>query len=303
MLWLLLAVPILAVVFVFVLGMSWYIAHTTLQPPRRPSSRDPGDFGLGFEQVEIEDGGPRLRGWFVPSIREGRRPGIVLTHGWGASAEQLLPLAATLWEAGFHTVLFDVRGHGQSDPAEFVSIARYAEDIRRAFDWLAGRPEVDRDRMGLTGHSMGAAASLLAAAQDDRVKAVASSAGFADFNDLTAQLLKWRKLPRFPFRWLIHRLWMWRTGVRLLEVNPVEAIRRVHCPILLLHGDRDQVVPPDQLAKLSSARRGPLIRTRVVSGRDHHDLFADEDYGREVVRFFKETLEQRPVAVGRKDGN
>ncbi len=297
MFWLLLFVPILLVVATFVAGMSWYIAHSTLQPPRRRTTNSPEEFGLPHEDVTIDDTGPSLRGWFVPAASEGKRPAVVLIHGWGASAEQLLPVAQVLYDAGFHALLISVRGHGESDAAQFVSISRYADDIRRAVDAVVRRHDVDSDRIGLLGHSMGAAAALLEASGDQRVKAVASSAGFADFNDLTSQLLKWRKLPNFPFRWLIQRFWMKYTGVNMIEVNPVEAIRRVACPVLLLHGDLDHLVPPDQLEKLHAHGSPANLRRVLVPGRDHHDVFQSELFKREVVRFFREVLEQRRVAT------
>jgi pimeloyl-ACP methyl ester carboxylesterase len=297
MLWVLLLVPITLVITVFVIGMSWYIAHTTLRPPRRRTTGEPGDWDLPYEQVSFESDGCSLRGWLVPAKQGGRCPAVVLTHGWGASAEQMLPVAAILHKAGICSLLFNVRGHGDSDPAEYVSISRYADDIHRAVDDLASRREVDPHRIGLVGHSMGAAASLLEASKDERIRAVVSSAGFADFNDLTTQLLKWRRLPGFPFRRLIHYFWMSRTGLTMLEVNPAEAIKRVRCPVLLLHGDLDEVVPPEQLQKLRSQAPSANLRSVLVPARDHGDIFRSEVFERELVRFLHEVLVQRHESV------
>jgi dipeptidyl aminopeptidase/acylaminoacyl peptidase len=297
MLWFLLFVPILIVIATFVVGISWYIAHTTMVPRRRSTTGDPGHLDLPYEEVTFGSDGSTLRGWFIPAKPEGRRPGIVLTHGWSSNAEQLLPVAAFLRDAGFHSLLFSVRGHGDSSPADFVSIVQYAADIRGAVDYLTSRDHVDTERIGLLGHSMGAAASLLEASKDDRVKAVVSSAGFADFGDLTAQLLKWRRLPIFPFRWLIQWFWRERTGLTVLEVNPVEIIRRVDCPVLLLHGDLDRVVPPNQLKKLQSRGSAASLQSVMVAGHNHNDIYRSDIFEQEVLRFFREELEQRRVAV------
>ncbi|MGY5135792.1 alpha/beta fold hydrolase [Streptomyces nigrescens] len=109
----------------------------------------------------------------------GRRPAVLLAHGFGASKKDLRPQAERLARDGYAVLTWSARGFGKStgsiglnDPDGEVA------DVRRLIDWLAERPEVQLDkdgdpRVGMAGGSYGGAISLLAAGHDRRVDAIA----------------------------------------------------------------------------------------------------------------------------------
>ncbi|RMD87124.1 MAG: alpha/beta fold hydrolase [Calditrichaeota bacterium] len=284
--------PILLVVSIFAIGFSWYIAHSSMMPAKTPKTETPAHQGLSYEDFVLKNSDVTLRGWFIPAAGTDtgptRAPAIIVSHGWGRSAQQMLPHASYLHEAGFHVVLYDMRGHGDSDAVPFVTLKHLVKDLVAVLDYILTRPDVDNEAIGLFGHSMGAAVSLLKASTDSRIKAVVSSSGFADLYDLTTQMLHMRKLPAFPFRWLILKFWQKYTGLSIEEVNPVARIRQIHAPVLLLHGEQDQVITPDQLDKLF--QNANQAEKHLVSGKTHSDLFEDENYRARVISFFKTYL-------------
>ncbi|MYT17070.1 ABC-2 type transport system ATP-binding protein [Streptomyces sp. SceaMP-e96] len=109
----------------------------------------------------------------------GRRPAVLLAHGFGASKKDLRPQAERLARDGYAVLTWSARGFGKStgsiglnDPDGEVA------DVRRLIDWLAERPEVQLDkdgdpRVGMAGGSYGGAISLLTAGHDRRVDAIA----------------------------------------------------------------------------------------------------------------------------------
>ncbi|MFJ3948631.1 alpha/beta fold hydrolase [Streptomyces libani] len=109
----------------------------------------------------------------------GRRPAVLLAHGFGANKKDLRPQAERLARDGYAVLTWSARGFGKStgsiglnDPDGEVA------DARRLIDWLAERPEVQLDkdgdpRVGMAGGSYGGAISLLAAGHDRRVDAIA----------------------------------------------------------------------------------------------------------------------------------
>jgi len=141
---------------------------------RQPLWRTPADIGLEYENVTFpSDDGVTLRGWFVRGgAGDGARaPTVVFVHGWpwnrlgNRAGASLLPdqtvdflvLARALSQAGFHTLLFDLRNHGQSDAAWPVTFGvREARDFVGAVALLRKRPDVDQQRIGAIGFSMGA---------------------------------------------------------------------------------------------------------------------------------------------------
>src|SRR5262249_3928124 len=122
--------------------------------------------------------------------RDGRYPGALIQHGYGASKEDLLPLATALTGHGFVTLLPDAWGHGERFPssgpnwmtsltADFmIEVLRHTvEDIGAALTTLQERPDVLPDSLLLGGFSLGAIVALIAGTEDPRVAGVFSAAG------------------------------------------------------------------------------------------------------------------------------
>jgi fermentation-respiration switch protein FrsA (DUF1100 family) len=88
--------------------------------------------------------------------------------------------AVAMAARGFVTLAFDHRHFGESEgaPRQYEHPGRKVEDFRAAFGFIAGRPEVDPDRIGAVGVCAGAGYLAPAVAGDDRVKAWAAVAGF-----------------------------------------------------------------------------------------------------------------------------
>jgi pimeloyl-ACP methyl ester carboxylesterase len=124
-------------------------------------------------------------------------------HGWGGNAEHMLPFAQLLHAAGYAALLLDARNHGRSDPDDFSSLPRFAEDLGRGLDWLARQSGVDARQLFLLGHSVGAGAALLLAAQRPEPAAVVSLAAFAHPADLMRRHLRSHHIPFRPLGWLV----------------------------------------------------------------------------------------------------
>jgi len=213
-----------------------------------------------------------LRGWFivVPGA-DAARPAALVIHGWGGSAADMAPLADPLLAAGMHVLLLDARCHGRSDDDGFVSMPRFAEDVESGLTWLRQRDDVDRSRLVLVGHSVGAGASLLVASRDDTVAAVVSIASMAHPEVFMARALG-ERLPG-PLTKLALRYIELTIGQRFETFAPVHTIGRVQAPVLLMHGDRDATVPVADAYELHAQAPG---RTRlvIVKGADHTDIGA-----------------------------
>ncbi len=168
-----------------------YLARFVLHPPRQALWATPRHFGLDYEEVRFPArDGVRLSGWFVPAAGGiGRRPAVVLAHGWpwnrlgssgggpledlpGSRPVEFLPLVVALHEAGYHVLMFDLRNHGESAAAPPVTFGFLeANDVLGALAYLQGRQDVHADRLGLVGFSLGANAILFSLARGAGVRA------------------------------------------------------------------------------------------------------------------------------------
>ena len=133
------------------------------------------------EDVEFAvPGGPTLRGkLFRPesSVVDGSPlPVAILQSGLGGPAESRYPSARGFTDAGLACLLYDHRNTGYSDgePRQFFDPWQQCRDLRHVITHLILRDDIDADRIGLWGISIGGANSLFTAAMDQRVRAVVS---------------------------------------------------------------------------------------------------------------------------------
>lgn len=264
------------VLFIALLAVLRWAIHRSLAPERLAETRTPDDVGLRHVDVSIAtENGKTLFGWFVSANREGQSQAVILLHGWGGNAETMLPLALPFHQAGFSVLLIDARCHGRSDEDSFTSMPRFAEDLGHAMDWLKHRDDIDPRSIVVVGHSVGAAASLLAASRREDIAAVVS---IAAFTHPVAMMLRWfefKGIPYVPIGWLILRYVEWVIGHRFDDIAPVNTIRRVRCPTLLVHGEEDTTVPVSEAHAIHAGRSGDHVLLKVVAGS--HDDYADLD--------------------------
>ncbi|MFD8914773.1 alpha/beta fold hydrolase [Streptomyces sp. NPDC059575] len=110
----------------------------------------------------------------------GRHPLLVLPTSWGLPQVQYLAQARRLAESGYVVLTYNVRGFWQSGGEIEVAGPPDLADASKVIDWALANTPADPDRVGMAGVSYGAGISLLAAAHDPRVKAVAALSGWAD---------------------------------------------------------------------------------------------------------------------------
>ena len=269
-------------------------------PRQNPPQITPADLGLPFETTTVRSGDVDLPAWFIPARGGQPGPGVALIHGWESARDRTLPNALFLHAAGFHCLAIDVRGHG-ANPAEALplSAGEFGLDATAAFEALVARPEVTVG--AVMGHSMGAIGAILAGAADPRVAAVVATSAPADPYRLTRQTFHLAHLPipdpiAYPLAWLTTRVYLSPRGHTVGEINATKAIARYRGPILLAHGDADQVVPFGHMGRLAGAARSsrgagdaPVETLAIVDGQ-HSWLYEEPAYRAAVARFLTTAL-------------
>lgn len=216
--------------------------------------------------------GKRLSGWLVSPASASRRPApaVLVMHGWGANAAMMWPVVPPLHDAGFAVLLIDARCHGRSDGEAFTSMPRFAEDIAAGLDWLKRQPDIATDRLALLGHSVGAAAALLHLSRHRDAQAVVSLSSFAHPREVMRGFMAEKRLPYPVVGWYVMRHVQRVIGSRFDDIAPLNTIARVQCPVLVVHGRADTVVPVADADRLV-ARNG---RARLLHLEGDHDLRA-----------------------------
>ena len=290
-----------ATVLIASIGLGWFgLNHAirrSLEAPRQASTRTPT--GLSWFSVRIPTcRNKRLHGWHIPGATPDT-PCVVILHGWGGNAEAMLPLASPLHAAGYALLFIEARNHGSSDPDDFSSLPRFAEDLEHAIDWLRTKPAGNQLQIAVIGHSVGAGAALLAGSHRKDIRALVSISAFAHPERMMRRWLKSRHIPYWPLGAYILHYVQHVIGHRFDDIAPCHVIRRQTCPVLLIHGRDDPTVPPDDATCIFANGNGIPVELLLIPGsHEHFDL--DEENIAPLLAFLHTHLPPSPhVASGR----
>ena len=262
---------LLVIVVVLVVAFAWRTHAeaerlvTNARVTRKVSKQTPADRQLVYEDVSVTTrDGQRLHGWFIPAAGSGPQSSadvatVMIAHGYKDDRSSVLGVAAILHRHGFRVLVTSFRGHDTNDGETISFGLRERADLAAFYEYLAGRADVDRSRIGLFGVSMGGTIAIGHTAENPGIRALVSDCAFSSVSDTVATSIKFfTGLPAFPFAPAIV-FWTERTiGARMADIDAKEWIRRIAPrPVLLMQGGADRVVSADSGAKLFEAAGEP----------------------------------------------
>lgn len=227
----------------------------------------PPPYLQGVESVMFASAdGTRLHGWFIPAApgaSNGQRsPTVLHVHGNAGNIESHIDFTEHLPAAGYNLFIFDYRGYGQSEGIAWRRAALIA-DTEAALDALLKRSDVDPQRIGMYGHSLGGSIALNVMARRPEIRVAVIESAFTSWRDIAASVLGGAS-PNVACRWLASAL--------IGDANRADhAIAQIDRPILLIHGSEDSIVPVEHSRRLAKASggRAQLIE---IEGGDHNTL-------------------------------
>ena len=269
-------------------------AHNLITNPRNERQsidRTPADYGIPYEDgtVKTEDG-LDLVGWYVPTQNGAV---VMLLHGYKGNRMGMLEEAEMLSRNGFGVLLTTVRAHDLSD-GEVITFGYYEmRDMEAWFRFLLSRDDVDPERIGILGNSMGASIAIQYAAQNEGIKAVVAHSAFSSLDDTVSTSVEvFTGLPAFPFGQLIVFWAEQELGEDSSLINAKEWIGKISPrPILLLHGGKDVTIDQDSAEKLFQAAGEPKeLWYEPELGHTEFDTAMSEEFEKRVVGFFERYL-------------
>lgn len=285
------------IVIVLVVGLLLFtrsIAVDTIsQPPEeRPEIvQTPGDLGLVYEDVSVvNEDGLRLTGWFVPGTNGAT---IMAAHGNPGGRQDDLFEAQFLNEHGYNVLMGSFRAHDESE-GETVTFGYHEQkDLAAWHQYLLGREDVDPERVGLLGESMGGGTSILYTAKNDDIRALVTVSGFALTPEVVQHFIKYENpgLPDWLARILSGLIVFWgeREGDFSTKDIDTEAVIADISPrpLLIMHGLSDDKMGANSGQRLFDAAREPkelwlCPECKHVDFEDHRP----EEYRQTVLRFF-----------------
>jgi pimeloyl-ACP methyl ester carboxylesterase len=285
-------VTIIAVV-VYVVA-SAVMAYVIWHPYRKAVHTDPGKYGLSYETVSFPSAdGITLRGWYVDTPGEKT---VMVLHGSGSVKDNYInmEMSRVLANAGYDILLFDFRGHGESDGSIFSLGKWETRDIAGALAYLESRGVRE---VGVLAYSMGAASALLAAPDHPQMRVIVADSSFARLSTVMqsegSKAIFFMPL-MYPGVTLMSKVMF---GIDPDETQPMKAVAQMKDrPLFLIHSTGDSLIPVSEIYELEKAGSGNHnLEVWVAQGHAHVSTFADhkEEYGRRVVRFFDRHFKSR----------
>jgi uncharacterized protein len=223
-----------------------YFPYRTLDPT-------PSSLGLAFEDVRLTaEDGVRIHGWFLPV--DNPRYTVLVCHGNAGNISHRLDRAMSLQgQIGASVLLFDYRGYGQSEgsPDEEGTY----RDARAAYAFLTERKGAKPESLVLFGESLGTAVALQLALEKP-ARALVLESPFASMRDMAREAL--------PFLPVWHLV---RTRYESEAKAP-----RLRMPLLVLHGEKDDMVPIAQARRVFAAAPDPKRFYAIPEG-GHNDTY------------------------------
>ena len=254
--------------------------------------------------ITFRSGNCRIAGVLHLPQRKDSAPGILMCHGFTGNKSEthfLFTRAARLFASlGMCVLRFDFRGSGDSEGLfEDVTVKTEIEDGIAAIDYLIGRPEVDRFRIGVMGFSMGAVIATFLASEKTAVRAICLWAPLAHPSLLTRKIMTgaiWRKLNQHGRAYLSGAGFV--IGKPLVDslgdVVPLAFARDFSGSAAIFHSEDDITVPlRHAIAYFKAFHNSTQARQLTIFSHGGH-IFACEETENllltESAQFFKSAL-------------
>jgi uncharacterized protein len=205
---------------------------------------------------------------------------VIISHGFSSSKESKLyvELQNELNKAGIGTLRYDYYGHGQlyCKGAKYtvtkdVTFTKCVDSIKAAISFVRTKGDYD---IGLVGSSFGGLISLIAASQDSNIRALALKSPVAEPVEFWKQRLGDVRIEKWKQEGIMHydengenfelNYAFWED---LQTYDTLDMFKNISCPVLIVHGGSDTIVPIRQSQDLAN-----IVNTEVnvVKGANHN---------------------------------
>jgi len=235
--------------------------------PQKELDETPAAWGLEYEEISLLTAdNVKLHGWYLPD--PGSRKALLFFHGNAGNISHRGSSVEIFHRLGMNVLIFDYRGFGtsQGEPDE----SGLYEDARAAWRFLQEEKGFDSKDIILFGRSLGGAVASKLASEVHPAGLILESS-FSSARDMADAIMP-----------LISRVVFLR-----FNLNTLNIIDRIRCPLLVLHGPQDEVIPFRQGEKIFKAAREPKTFVTLQGGHNGGYLLSQPAYEQALEAFIR----------------
>lgn len=285
-------VTILILIVIGYFSISAYIAYKLTIPNESPITFDRDRIGRGTDVTFRSKDNLQLAGWYFPGYND---KAIIFVHGAGNQNRanevyKAYEIAKYFLDKDYTILMFDLRGAGESAKTR-ISFGQYEKnDVIGAFEYLKTQ-EFEPKNIGIISDSLGAITTIMAADEINSAGAIVLDSPASEVKSVVSHIMsKEHNIPN-----ILHSgiYFMAKTIYKIdvdevVPVNKIEAFKNT--PLLFLHGEKDDLIPPYHseilLSKVNKGERIIFPDTKhVETYLTHPNLYLNS-----VDTFFKKNL-------------
>jgi uncharacterized protein len=263
-------ISFVVVVFVAYLGLGvilYLMQPQFLYIPLQEVTYTPDELGLDFEDVVFQSSdGVKLTGWYVPANNSNLT--ILFCHGNGGNMMHNLDSINIFYNLGLNCFIFDYRGYGKSEgkPSEEGTYL----DARAAYDWLVNVKKLSPSNIIIFGRSLGGSIAAQLASKA-AAKSLIVESTFTSYADIGKKFYPYMPVRRFArFRY-----------------NTIDYIKKVHCPVMIIHSRDDEIVPFEFGLEMYKASNEPNEFVEIFGSHNDGFLVSSERYKKAWLNWLK----------------
>ena len=299
-------IVILALILIIFIGLAIFtrsISSDMLHHPMEeriakglwPPEQTPENYYLEYEiATTISSDGLKVTGWYLPGENGAT---VMIHHGTPGGRQDGLYEAAFLNEAGFNVLLGSFRAHDDCE-GETITFGYYEiRDIEAWYAYLLGRDDIDPGKIGIFGESMGGGTSLLYAAKEAGVKAIATGSAFGLTQEVVKEFIKHEnpKIPEWAVPVLAKFIIFWAEQLGDMDTKSLETQAVIAdispVPVLIIHGGQDDKIGGTIGRQLYEAAAEPKELLWIEeAGHVNFEKFQPELYRETLIGFFEKNL-------------
>lgn len=202
--------------------------------PDSKISSTPEKYKLDYQDIWIDIEKEKIHGWWIPTKTK-LAPTILYFHGNASNNGDVVDNAAIFNQIGLSTLLIDYRGYGKSI-GTFPSETRVYEDAEAAWNYLTKTKQIKPQDIFVYGHSLGGAIAIDLAIKQPDMGGLITEGTFTSIKN-TASYNPLFKL--FPLNLIVTQ-----------RFDSISKIPSLQTPLLMFHGDNDEIIPPEMAKEL-----------------------------------------------------
>ena len=258
--------------------------------PQKQHVLDPNQLGVPVKDIYVDTpDGLRLHGWRLDA-KAPVKGTVLFFHG---NAENISTHIGNVWwlpAYGFNVILMDYRGYGHSPGT--TTLDSIHQDAAAMLDHVFAMEDIDPERVVIFGQSLGGAVATTVLAHSpyrERVRALVLEGVFAGYRQITRE-----KLADFWLTWPLQVPLSYTVSERY---RPLDDIARLNTPVLIVHGQRDDIIPSHHARQLFAAARQPKALW-LVPDAGHIQVFIQEEYQQRLADYLESVVRHAPDPSG-----